>query len=54
MIISSREMLKSALRTLVRGTKIEILCWNMVKNDEFNFLKVLKIIFFNIVSDKYV
>jgi len=33
-------MLKSALRALVKRIKIEILHWKMVKNDEFNFLKV--------------
>jgi len=33
-------MLKTALRALVKKAKIEILCWEMMKSREFNFLKV--------------
>jgi len=39
-IIIIRDMLKSALRVLVKRTKTEILHWKMVKSDEFDFLKV--------------
>lgn len=35
-----REMLKSTFEALIRMIKIEILFWEMVKNDEFNFLKL--------------
>jgi len=38
-------MLKSALRALVKKAKIEILCWEMMKSGEFNFLKVKKLLF---------
>ena len=33
-------MLKSALRILVKGMKIEILYRKVVKSDELNFLKI--------------
>jgi len=33
-------MLKSALKALVKRIKIEILHWEVVKSDEFYFLKV--------------
>jgi hypothetical protein len=33
-------MLKNALRVLVKRIKIVILHWEMVKSDEFDFLKV--------------
>jgi len=33
-------MLNSALETPVKKIKIETLHWEMVKNEEFNFLKV--------------
>jgi len=33
-------MLKSVLRALVKNIQIEILHWKIVKNDEFDFLKV--------------
>jgi hypothetical protein len=35
-----REMLKSALRALIKKIKIETLSWEMVKSEEFNFLEV--------------
>ena len=34
-----KEMIKSAHEVLVKMIKIEILYWEMVKTDEFNFLK---------------
>lgn len=37
-----REMLNNALGTLVKRTKIKISCWEVMKNAEFNFLKVEK------------
>lgn len=37
---TKREMLKSALGALVKMIKIETLYWEMVKSEEFNFLKV--------------
>lgn len=37
-------MLKSALRALVKRTKIEMLHWKMVKSNEFNFLKDKKLL----------
>jgi len=35
-----REMLNITLMALVKRTIIEILCWEMVKSDGFNFSKV--------------
>jgi len=32
------EMPNSALGALVKGTKIEIFCWEVIKSGEFNFL----------------
>jgi len=39
-IIIISEMLKSALRALVKKIQIKILYWKMVKIEEFDFLKV--------------
>ena len=37
-------MLKSALRALVKRTNLEMLYWEVVKNDRFDFLKVKKLL----------
>jgi len=34
---------KSTLGVLVKGTKIKIFCWNIMKTDEFNLLQVKKL-----------
>jgi hypothetical protein len=39
-----REMLKSALRALVKRTKVEMLYWEIVKSERFDFLKVKKLL----------
>jgi len=39
-IIIISEMLKSALKALVKKIQIKILYWKMVKIEEFDFLKV--------------
>jgi len=45
-------MLKSiALNALVKMIKIEILYWKMIKNNEFNFLKVK--ILLNVIQTYY-
>jgi len=36
-------MLKSALKSLVKRTIIEILFWKVVKSNEFKFLKIKKL-----------
>jgi hypothetical protein len=40
-------MLKRALRALIKRTKIEIICWEVMKCGQFNFLKVQKIVISN-------
>jgi len=44
-VIYLREMLNSALGTLVKIKKIEISCWKVMKKFEFNFLKIKKLLF---------
>jgi len=37
-------MVKSALRALIKMTNLEMLYWEMMKSDRFDFLKVKKLL----------